>query len=95
VTSIPALKNIQDEKLTESEEQSQPSIFNNKILQPFGVGAGNELEPKTSPPMMRTMRSTTLLAAYVPTEVHEPQSDDVSGPEGISPGLAGVNTPAV
>ena len=94
-TIIPALKNIQDDKPKEKEEQPLPSLFDSGILQPFEVGAGNELEPKTSPPMTRTTRRTSRLAAYVIPEVHEPPSDDVLGPEGSSPGSAAVNTPAV
>ena len=94
-TIIPALKNIQDDKPKEKEEQPLPSLFDSGILQPFEVGAGNELEPKTSPPMTRTTRRTSRLAAYVNPEVHEPPSDDVLEPEGSSPGSAAVNTPAV
>ncbi len=94
-TIIPALKNIQDDKPKEKEEQPLPSLFDSGILQPFEVGAGNELEPKTSPPMMRTTRRTSRLAADVIPEVHEPPSDDALEPEGSSPGSAAVNTPAV
>jgi len=94
-TIIPALKNIQDDKPKEKEEQPLPSLFDSGILQPFEVGAGNELEPKTSPPMTRTTRRTSRLAAYVIPEVYEPPSDDVLEPEGSSPGSAAVNTPAV
>ena len=94
-TIIAALKNIQDDKPKEKEEQPLPSLFDSGILQPFEVGAGNELEPKTSPPMTRTTRHTSRLAAYVNPEVHEPPSDDVLEPEGSSPGSAAVNTPAV
>ncbi len=94
-TIIPALKNIQDDKPKEKEEQPLPSLFDSGTLQPFEVGASNELEPKTSPPMTRTTRHTSRLAAYVIPEVHEPPPDDVLGPEGSSPGSAAVNTPAV
>ncbi len=69
---IPALKNIQDDKPKEKEVQPLPSLFDGGILQPFEVGAGNELEPKTSPPMTRTTRRTSRLAAYVIPEVYEP-----------------------
>ncbi len=48
------------------------------------MGAGNELEPKTTPPMTRTTRRTSRLAAYVLPEVYDPPSDDVLGPEGSS-----------
>ena len=94
-TIIQPLKNIQDDKPKEKEEQPPPSLCDGGILQPFEVGAGNELEPKTSPPMMRTRRSTSSLAASVPPEVYEPLSDDVLGQEGRSPGPAAVSTPAV
>jgi hypothetical protein len=40
-TIIPALKNIQDDKPKEKEEQPLPSLFDGGILQPFEVGAGN------------------------------------------------------
>jgi hypothetical protein len=95
-TIIQALKNIQDDKPKEKEEQPLPTLFDCGILQLFELGAGNELEPKTSPPMTRTTRSTTRfkLAAYVP-EVYEKQSDDVLGPEGSFSWPAAVNTPAV
>jgi hypothetical protein len=53
---IPALRNIQDDKPKEKEEQPLPSLFHGGIFQPFEVGAANELEPKTSPPMTWTMR---------------------------------------
>jgi hypothetical protein len=76
-TIIPGLKNIQDDKPKEKEEQPLPSLFDSGFLQPFEVGAGNELEPKTSPPMTRTTRRTSRLAAYVIPEVYEPQSNDV------------------
>jgi hypothetical protein len=91
-TIIPALKNIQDDKPKEKEKQPLPSLFDGGILQPFEVGAGNELKPKTSPPMTRTTRRTFRLAAYVIPEVYEPPSDDVLEPEGSSPGSAAVNT---
>jgi hypothetical protein len=94
-TIIPALKNIQNDKPKEKGEQPLPSLFDIGILQPFEVGAGNELKPKTSPPMTRTTRRTPRLAAYVVQEVYKPPSDDVLGPEGSSPGPAAVNTPAV
>jgi hypothetical protein len=94
ITITPALKNIQDDKPKEKEEQPLPSLFDDGILQPFEVGAANELEPKTSPPMTRTTRRTSRLAAYVLPEVYEPPSDDVLGPES-SPGSAAINTPAV
>jgi hypothetical protein len=94
-TIITALKNIQDDKPTEKEEQPLPSFFDSGILQPFELGAGNELKPKTSPLMTRTTRRASLWAAYVLPEVYEPPSDDVLGPEGSSPGPAAVNTPAV
>ena len=90
VTITPALKNIQDDKPKEKEEQPLPSLFDGGILQHFEVGAGNELEPMT-----RTTRYTSRLAAYVIPEVYEPPSDDVLGPEGSSAGPAAVNTPAV
>jgi hypothetical protein len=96
-TIIPALTNIQDDTPKEKEDQPQPTHFNVGNLQPFELGAGNELEPKTktSPPMTRTTRRTSRLAAYVLPEVYEPPSYDVLGPEGGSPGPAAVNTPAV
>jgi hypothetical protein len=78
-TIIQALKNIQDDKTKEKEEQLLPSLFDSGILQPFELGAGNELEPKTSPPMTRTTRSRTRLAAYVLPEVYEQPSDKVLG----------------
>jgi hypothetical protein len=58
-------------------------------LQPFELGAGNELEPKTSPPMTRTTRHTTRLAIYVTAlpEVYELPSDDVLGRRGVLLGL--------
>ncbi len=62
-TIIPALKNIQDDKPKEKEGQPLPSLFDSGIHLPFEVGAGNELEPKTSPPMTRTTRSASRLAA--------------------------------
>ena len=93
-TIIPALKNIQDDKSKEKEDQPQPTLFDVGNLQSFELGAGNKLEPKTSPPMTRTTRRTSRLAAYVIPEVHEPPSDDVLGPEGSSPGSAAVNTPS-
>ncbi len=80
-TITSALKNIQDDKPEEKEEQPVPSLFDSGILQPFEVGAGNELEPKASPPMTRMTRRTIRLAAYVFPEVSEPPSDDVSGPD--------------
>ncbi len=43
-TIIPALKNIQDDKPKEKEEQPLLSLFDSGIVQPFEVGAGNELE---------------------------------------------------
>jgi hypothetical protein len=94
-TIIQALKNIQDDKPKEKEEQPLPSLFDGGILQPFEVGAGNELEPKTSPAMTRMTRRTSRLAAYVLPEVYERPSDDVLRPEGSSPGPAAVSTPAV
>jgi hypothetical protein len=45
-TIIPALKIIQDGKPREKEEQPLTSLFDSGILQPFEVGAGNELEPR-------------------------------------------------
>jgi hypothetical protein len=68
-TIIPALKNIQDDKPKEQEELPLPSLFDSGILQPFELGAGNELERKKSPPMKRTTRRKTRLAAYVLPEV--------------------------
>ncbi len=94
-TIIPSLKNIQDDKPEKKEDQPLPSNFDSGIFQPFEVGAGNELEPKTSPPMTRTTRRTTRLAAYVLPEIYEPPSDNVLGLEGSSPGPATVKTPAV
>ncbi len=51
-TIIPALKNIQEDMPEEKEEQKEeqllPSLFDSGILQPFELGAGNELEPKIS-----------------------------------------------
>ena len=91
--TIPALKNIQDDKPKEKEEQPLPSLFDSGILQPFELGAGSELEPNTSPPMTRTTRHTSRLAAYVIPEVHEPLSDDVLEPERSSP--AGVSSSIV
>jgi hypothetical protein len=78
-TIIPALKNIQDYKPKEKEEQPLPSLFDSGILQLFELGAGNELEPKTSPPMTRPTRRTTRLAAHVLPEVYEPPSDSRFG----------------
>jgi hypothetical protein len=77
------------------EKEEQSSLFDCGILQPFKLGASNELEPKTSPPMTRTTRRTTCLAADILPEVYEPQLDDVLGPEGKSPGPAAVNTPVL
>ncbi len=94
-TIIQALKNIQDDKPKKKDEQPLPSLFDSGILQPFKLGAINELKPKTSPPMTRMTRRTSRLAAYVLPEDYEPPSDDVLGPEGRSPGPAAVNTPAV
>jgi hypothetical protein len=94
-TIISALKNIEDDKPKEREALPMPSLFHSGILQPFEVGAGNELEPNRSPPTTRMMKSTTHLAAYVLPEVYEPPSDNVSGQEGSSPGSAAVITPAV
>ena len=54
---ISALRNFQDDKPKEKEEQPLPSFFDNENLHFFEVGTDHEIEPETTPPVKRLTRS--------------------------------------
>jgi hypothetical protein len=87
-TIIQALKNIQDDKPKEKEEQPLHSLFfDSGILQPFEVGAGNELKPKTSPPMTRTTRSTSRMLLTSSQKFMNRRQTTFWDRRGVLPGL--------
>jgi hypothetical protein len=73
--TISALRNFQDDKPEEKEEQPSPSFFDKGILQPSKVGTVNEIEPETTPPVKRMTRNKSRMAAFVFPEVVEPPSE--------------------
>ncbi len=92
---ISALRNFQDDKPKEREEQPWPLSFDKRILQPSKVGTDNEIEPETTPPAKRLTRSKSRMAAFLFPEVVEPPSDVDSGPEGSLTGSDAAEAPAV
>jgi hypothetical protein len=92
---ILALRNFQDDKPKEKEEQPWPSFFDKRILQPSKVGTDNEIEPETTGSAKRLTRSKSRMAAFVFPEVVEPPSDVDSGQEGSLTGSDAAKAPAV
>ena len=62
---ISALRNFQDDKPKEKEEQPLPLFFDKGILQPSKVGTDIEIKPETTPPVKRLTRSKSCMAAFV------------------------------
>jgi hypothetical protein len=92
---ISALRNFQDDKPKEREEQPSPLFFDKGIFQPSKVGTDNEIEPETTPPVKRLTRSKSPMAAFFYPEVVEQQSDYDSGQEGNLIGPDAAEAPAV
>jgi hypothetical protein len=92
---ISALRNFQDDKPEEKEEEPLPSFFDHGILQPSEVGTDNEIKPETTPPVKRVARSRNSMATFFFPEVVEQPSDDDSGPEGSLTGSDAAEAPAL
>jgi hypothetical protein len=92
---LSALRNFQDEKPEEKEEQPLPSFFDSGILQCSEVGTDQEIEPETTPAVKRLTCSKSRMAAFVFPEVIEPPTDDDSGPEGSLTRSDAAEAPAV